>query len=95
MRVVVLVHDRVTLASGDEPAVDGHGDHEGEGQCDGEAAQKMPLATPASMAPGISSMIALSTISMTVMDRVSAASVTGIAALRATPARSTGPMVSA
>ena len=46
------------------------------------------------MAPGIASMIALSTISMSVMLAVSAASAMGITAPSAKPARSSGRLVS-
>ena len=57
---------------------------------DGQAA----FVSPASIAPGISSMIALSTISMIVIEIVSAASATGIAAPRASPPRTSGTIVS-
>ena len=46
--------------------------------------------SPASIAPGISSMIALSTISMTAIEIVSEASASGITAPSAMPARSSG-----
>ena len=45
------------------------------------------------MAPGMASRMALSTISMTVIDTVSAAKATGMAADSARRERSTGPMV--
>ena len=46
------------------------------------------------MAPGITTMIALSTISMTVIESVSEASAIGITAASASPARSSGRLVS-
>ena len=56
--------------------------------------QKRVLVRPASMAPGMASMIALSTISITVMLSVSTASAIGITAESARPARSRGMLVS-
>ena len=49
--------------------------------------------TPASIAPGMASMSALSTISMTAMLKVSVASAIGTTALSARPARSSGRLV--
>jgi hypothetical protein len=58
--------------------------------------QNSQLARPASIASGTtSSMTALSTIYMTVIETVSAARATGIAARSASPERMTGPMVNA
>ena len=55
----------------------------------------LPEVRPASIAPGMASRIALSTISMVRMDKVSATSATLIAARSGRPERSTGPMVNA
>jgi hypothetical protein len=52
------------------------------------------LASPASIAPGISKTTALSTISMTVIETVSAANAIGSTALGASPDRSSGAVVS-
>lgn len=57
--------------------------------------QKMRLVIPASMAPGMLTMMRLSTISMTVMDMVSAESATGIAAASVRPDLRTVLMVRA
>ena len=56
--------------------------------------QNRMLSSPSSMAPGISTMIALSTISMVAMLSVSEASAIGITTERARPARSSGRLVS-
>jgi hypothetical protein len=50
--------------------------------------------SPASIAPGIVSMIALSTTSMIAMLTVSVASAIGITALTVSPARRSGKLVS-
>ena len=57
--------------------------------------QKSVLSTPASIAPGIASMIALSTTSITAMLSVSEARAIGITAASANPARRSGRLVSA
>jgi hypothetical protein len=57
--------------------------------------QKRISPRPASIAPGIASITALSTISITVMETVSAASASDIAARNAIPAPSSGRSVSA
>ena len=56
--------------------------------------QKSVFVSPASMAPGMASMIALSTISMIAMLTVSEARAIGITAPSASPARSSGMLVS-
>ncbi len=57
-------------------------------------AQKSVLSSPASIAPGIASMIALSTTSIVAMLSVSEARAIGITAPSARPARSSGRLVS-
>ena len=68
-----VVHDRVAAAAGDEPAVDREGDDPGEGSATPRLAQNRRSVIAASMAPGIARTKALSTISMTVIEIVSAA----------------------
>jgi hypothetical protein len=58
------------------------------------APQKSTSPTPASMAPGTSSMIPLSTISMTAIEAVSDASAIGMTAAIVKPARNSGRLVS-
>jgi hypothetical protein len=57
--------------------------------------QNSTLPSPASIAPGIASMMALSTISMMVIEIVSAARASLAAAANASPERSSGRMVNA
>jgi hypothetical protein len=57
--------------------------------------QNSTLSSPASIAPGTSRMIALSTISITAMLSVSEAGAIGMTAPSANPARSSGRLVSA
>ena len=57
-------------------------------------AQNSSFVSPASIAPGISSMIALSTTSMIAMLTVSVASAIGTTAATVNPARSSGQLVS-
>jgi hypothetical protein len=59
------------------------------------APQKNTEPRPASIAPGTTSMTALSMISMTAIENVSEARAIGITALTARPARSSGRLVSA
>ena len=89
---MVLVDDGVALAASDEPAVDRHGDDEGDGEHEGGALQDDGAVEVASIAPGTSRLTASSTIPMMVMENVSAASATGTAARSARPERMTGPM---
>ena len=56
--------------------------------------QNSSFVRPASIAPGIRSMIALSTTSMIAMLTVSVASAIGTTAANAKPARSSGQLVS-
>ena len=56
--------------------------------------QKRKLSSPASIAPGIASMIALSTISMIVIEIVSEANAIGATAASVMPDRSRGIEVS-
>ena len=56
--------------------------------------QKSSFVSPASIAPGIVSMIALSTTSMIAMLTVSVASAMGMTAATVKPARSRGKLVS-
>ncbi len=55
---VRLVHNGVSLAPGDEPAVDRHGDDEGNGESKGQRSAEQRGGRPASMAPGINNMMA-------------------------------------
>jgi hypothetical protein len=59
------------------------------------APQKSASSTPACIAPGIATMIALSTISIVAMLNVSDASAIGMTALNARPARRSGRLVRA
>ena len=68
---------RVALATGQQPAVDREGDHARHHQRDGEAAPEEHVAHAGLQRPGITSMIALSTISIVAIDRVSEASAIG------------------
>jgi hypothetical protein len=67
----MLVHDRMALATGQQPAVDREGDGPDDQQRARKASQKRKESKPASMAPGMRSIAALSTISMMVMLGVS------------------------
>ena len=73
---MMRMHDGMTLATGNEPAIDRECRHAGDGQ----RHQKCGDSTVASMAPGTASMIALSTTSMTVIEAASAANATRSAA---------------
>ena len=73
----------------------GTANSEGDRQREGEAAPEEQVAEAASSAPGIATMIRLSTISIVAMLSVSEASAIGITAASASPARSSGRLVSA
>ena len=81
-------------AARDEPAVERERDHPGDHERERERAPDSRSPTPASMAPGMTSMIALSTISINAMLNVSVASAIGTTADRASPALSSGRLVS-
>ena len=80
-----LVDDGVALAAGDEPAVDRDGEGDGDDQREASAAPEQQLPSPASIAPGTATMIALSTSSIVAIENVSEASAIGMTAASARP----------
>ena len=91
---VQLMRDSVAAAARDQPAVDGHGEHERDHETQREAPQKSPSPRPAAIAPGTIRMKPLSTISIVVIETVSEAKATPAARRKPRPARSTGRIVS-
>ena len=80
--VMEAVHDRVAEPAPDEPPID----RERRDPGDGERNRKdSPLSRPASMAPGTATSTALSTVSITVIEIVSAANAMPAAARNARP----------
>ena len=66
--MVVPVDGRVAASACDQPAVEWKSRDPGDAESDHQAAQNNGEAGPAVIAPEITSMIELSTISITVMD---------------------------
>src|SRR5829696_8390972 len=92
--VVVLVHDGVAAAARDQVPVDRKATTNATTSENASEPQKSASPKPASIAPGIKRMIALSTISITAIESVSAASASGSTVARASPDRSRGTAVS-
>jgi hypothetical protein len=71
LSTVIRVHHSMAPASRDEPPVHRESGRPSNQQRENQTPQKRPLPGPASIAPGMASMIALSTSSMIVIDTVS------------------------
>src|SRR3546814_15619207 len=93
--MMVFMNDGMVLATRDQPSVDGKGGRAGDQERERGLPQKRKLSSPASIAPGMISMIALSTISMIGTETVSAARARFSTAPKARPARTSGPIVKA
>ena len=91
--VHVRVGDCMSTPFRDEPPVHGKRRDPGDGERKGKAAQKRRSLRPASIAPGMTRTIALSTISITVIENVSAANAIGTTTPSARPERSSGSAV--
>ena len=89
------VNGRMTFAAADQPAVGRDRETKAIASANERLPQKSKSPRPAWRAPGIKTMIRLSTISMIRMLSVSEASAIGITVARANPARSSGRLVSA
>jgi hypothetical protein len=70
---VRFVDDGMAAPASDQPPVDRERHHPGDRQGEGQRAPQERVGDAAAMAPGMSSSTALSTISMVVIDAVSAA----------------------
>jgi hypothetical protein len=82
---MTTVNDGVPATAGDEPAVHRPRDRSGDHEAESQAPPDRPSRSPAAIAPGIATTIALSTISMTVIEAVSAAKAIGIASRNGIP----------
>src|SRR3546814_11735207 len=91
--MMVFMNDGMVLATRDQPSVDGKGGRAGDQERERGLPQKRKLSSPASIAPGMFSMIALSTISMIGTETVSAAIASFSTAQKARPARPSGTIV--
>ena len=70
---MVIVHERMTLTTGDEPAVDRERDDTGDQQGHDQAVTEERIRDLGGHGAGTARTMALSTISITVMDKVSEA----------------------
>src|SRR3954452_22483150 len=92
--VVVGVHHSMPATAGNQDPVHRHRDYKATISDAISDHQNSVSPSPAAIAPGTTRMNALSMISMTVIETVSAANATPMARRKPTPARRTGLIVS-